>query len=177
MGTRPMIGTNAKGQPLFGDYQWETYRQVNEDVENLANGMTALKLAPEVDGEDRKWRFVGIWSKNRAEWAKTLLSCMHYNMTTVGFYDAMGVSQVEYILNQTEMATIFGTADYAKKILDMQETGKASKIKNLVIIGATVIEAELTAKAEARGTTLLKFEDVITVGKSNTSSPRTTPKP
>ena len=172
-----MIGTNAKGQPLFGDYQWETYRQVNEDVENLANGMTALKLAPEVDGEDRKWRFVGIWSKNRAEWAKTLLSCMHYNMTTVGFYDAMGVSQVEYILNQTEMATIFGTADYAKKILDMQETGKASKIKNLVIIGATAIDAELTAKAEARGTTLYKFEDVITVGKSNTSSPRTTPKP
>ena len=176
LGTRPMVGTNEKG-PVFGDYQWETYRQVNEDVENLTNGMVALNLAPEVEGEGKKWRFVGIWSKNRAEWAKTLLACMHYNMTTVGFYDAMGVSQVEYILNQTEMSTIFGTVDYAKKILEMQETGKASKIKNLIIIGASTIDAALTAKAEAQGTSLRKFEDVIAVGKANSSSPRTVPKP
>ena len=54
--------------------------------------MVALKLAPEVDDEGKKWRFIGIWSKNRAEWAKVLLSCMHYSITTVGFYDAMGVS-------------------------------------------------------------------------------------
>ena len=91
LGTRPLIGTNEKG-PVFGDYQWETYRSVNEDVENLANGMMALKLAPELEGEDKKWRFVGIWSKNRSEWAKTLLACMHYSMTTVGFYDAMGAA-------------------------------------------------------------------------------------
>ena len=25
LGTRPMVGTNEKG-PVFGDYQWETYR-------------------------------------------------------------------------------------------------------------------------------------------------------
>ena len=60
---------------------------------------------------------------------------MHYNMTTVGFYDAMGVSQVDYILNQTEMQTIFCTANYAGKILSMKTEGKATMIKNLVIIG------------------------------------------
>ena len=75
--------------------------------------MMALKLAPEIEGEGRKWRFVGIWSQNRSEWAKTLLACMHYEMTTVGFYDAMGAAQVEFILNQTEMTTIFCTANYA----------------------------------------------------------------
>ena len=86
---------------------------MNQDVENLANGMMALKLAPEIEGEGRMWRFVGIWSQNRSEWAKTLLACMHYDMTTVGFYDAMGAAQVEFILNQTEMITIFCTANYA----------------------------------------------------------------
>ena len=75
------------------------------------------------------------------------------------------------------MTTIFGTADYAKKILDMQETGKASKIKNLIIIGETTISAELTAKADARGTALKRFQDVIEVGKANSSSPRTVPRP
>ena len=99
LGTRPMVGTSEKGAPVFGDYQWESYRQVSSDVENLANGMIALRLAPDIEGEGQIWRFVGIWAQNRAEWAKTLLACMHYNMTTVGFYDAMGVSQVDYILN------------------------------------------------------------------------------
>ena len=75
--------------------------------------MMALKLAPEIEGEGRKWRFIGVWSQNRCEWSKTLLACMHYDMTTVGFYDAMGAAQVEFILNQTEMTTIFCTVNYA----------------------------------------------------------------
>lgn len=129
------MGTTEDKKPIFGEYIWESYRSVNDHVEYLANGMMALKLAPEVDGEDKKWRFVGIWSQNRSEWAKTLLACMHYKMTTVGFYDAMGAQQVEYILNQTEMSSIFCTANYVKKILDMKDNGQASKIKNLILIG------------------------------------------
>ena len=42
----------------------------------------------DVDGEGKKWRFMGVWAKNRWEWTNTLLACMHYNVTTVGFYDA-----------------------------------------------------------------------------------------
>ena len=92
LGRRPMVGTNENGGPIFGGYRGGPYRQVSEDVENLANGMVALGLAPEVEGEGKKWRFIGIWSQNRPEWAKTLIACMHYKMTTVGFYDAMGAS-------------------------------------------------------------------------------------
>ena len=142
------MGTDDKG-PVFGNYQWEDYRSVNSDVENLATGMMSLKLCPEVEGDGKMWRFVGIWSQNRPEWAKTLLACMHYNMTTVGFYDAMGASQVDYILNQTEMTTVFCTANYAKKIFEMQEQGMAHRIKNLVLIGVESIDAALTQKGEA----------------------------
>ena len=74
---------------------------MDEDVRNLANGMISLDLTPEVDGEGKKWRFVGMMSQNRAEWVKILLASMHYNTTTVGFYDAMSHDQVNYILNQT----------------------------------------------------------------------------
>ncbi len=64
-------------------------------------------LIPEVsDGGDQTFRFCGIWSKNRWEWMTTLLACMHYKATVVGFFDAMGTVSVEYILNQTEMSTI-----------------------------------------------------------------------
>ena len=96
--------------------------------------MIALNLAPEVSGEGKVWRFVGINSPNRPEWTKTLLACMNYNMTTVGFYDAMSMAQIDYILNQTEMSTIFVTGAHAAKVLEMKENGQATMIKNLVII-------------------------------------------
>ena len=123
MGTRRETGKDESGAPIVGDYQWETYKQVDEDVRNLANGMISLELAPEVDGEGKKWRFVGMMSQNRAEWVKVLLASMHYNTTTVGFYDAMSHDQVNYILNQTQMSTIFCTANYANKVLDMMNKG------------------------------------------------------
>lgn len=85
------------------------------------------------------WRFMGVWMQNRAEWTKTELACMHYKMTTVGFYDAMGVSQVDFILNQTEMSTIVGTLNYAKKVLDMKKNGQATHIKNLVLVGESQV--------------------------------------
>ena len=81
------------------------------------------------------WRFIGINSPNRPEWPKTLLACMNYNMTTVGFYDAMSMAQIDYILNQTEMSTIFCTANHASKALEMKENGMATMIRNLVVIG------------------------------------------
>ena len=62
-----------------------------------------LNLCPEVDsGEEAgDWRFCGVWARNRWEWTCTELACMHYKITTVGFYEAMGPQQVQFILNQT----------------------------------------------------------------------------
>lgn len=97
--------------------------------------MIALDLAPEVSGEGKMWRFIGINSPNRAEWPKTLLACMNYNMTTVGFYDAMSKDQIDYILKQTEMSTIFCTTNHASNVLMMKENGQATMIRNLVVIG------------------------------------------
>ena len=83
---------------------------------------------PEIDGEGKKWRFLGIWAKNRWEWTVSLLACMHLDATVVGFYDAMGVEQVDYILNQTQMTTIVCSKDYAEKIAKMRSEGGASQV-------------------------------------------------
>uniref|UniRef100_UPI0035C6CB46 AMP-binding protein n=1 Tax=Serratia quinivorans TaxID=137545 RepID=UPI0035C6CB46 len=68
-----------------------------------------LNLCPQIEGEEKMWRFIGIWMKNRWEWTATLLASMHYKITTVGFYDAMSSEQVDFILNQTEMTTVVVT--------------------------------------------------------------------
>lgn len=45
-----------------------TWRQLDEVCEAFALGVQAEGLTPEVDGEGKKWRFMGIQSKNRKEW-------------------------------------------------------------------------------------------------------------
>ena len=77
-----------------------------------------LNLCPEISGEEKMWRFLGIWMKNRWEWTASLLACMHFKITAVGFYDAMSAEQVDFILNQTEMKTLVVTQDYAVKIIN-----------------------------------------------------------
>ena len=108
---------------------------------NLAKGLMAMDLCHQIEGEEKLWRFVGIWAKNCWEWTTSLIAAMHYKITAVGFYDAMSTEQVEFILNQTEMSTLIVTPDYAKKIIDMRKKGKAVMIKNLIVTGNVVPEA------------------------------------
>lgn len=63
------------------------------------------------------------------------------------------------------MTTIFCTSNYAAKILDMQSSGKAKKIKNIVLIGSEGnVDAYLKDLAQTRGTTLQTYEQVIISG-------------
>ena len=79
--------------------------------------MQVLNLCPIKNAEGQEWRFAGIWAQNTPEWALTLLAGMHVKTTIVGFYDAMAAEQVNYILNQTELNTIFCSLNYAQKVL------------------------------------------------------------
>ena len=136
LGTRYKIDADAaKGSPnygAYGPYQWKTYGEVSEAKSNLAKGLMTLDACPEVG--DEGFRFCGIWAKNRWEWMTTLLACMHYKITVVGFYDAMGVSSVEFILNQTEMSSIICSSEYCEKIYNMKKDGMAQYIKCLVVL-------------------------------------------
>lgn len=79
--------------------------------------MQRLNLVTETEGDGQKWRFVGIWSKNRWEWLATHIANMYYTQTSIGFFDSMGVQAVDYILKQTELSCIFSTHDYIAKVI------------------------------------------------------------
>ena len=98
LGTRQQLANDANGKPVFGDYEWKTFGEVDVIAQKLARGVMALNLCPQIEGEGQLWRFLGIWAKNRWEWTTTLLACMHYKITAVGFYDAMSSEQVDFIL-------------------------------------------------------------------------------
>jgi len=58
-------------------------------------------LAPETESEGNIWNFLGIFAKNREEWAVVDLACMRSAITIVPFYDSLGPNSVEFIINQT----------------------------------------------------------------------------
>ena len=61
----------------------------------------ALELMPEIpgEGENDLYRMMGVYSKNREEWALTTLAAMSISGTIVAFYDTLGKDVVEFILN------------------------------------------------------------------------------
>jgi long-subunit acyl-CoA synthetase (AMP-forming) len=70
---------------------------------------------------------------------------MHYKITNVGFYDAMSVKAVDYIMNQTKITTIFCEGGLVKKIIQMKKDGLSGSLVNLVVYDD--IEADLTSAA------------------------------
>jgi len=62
--------------------------------------MMDLDLMPEIDdGSGKMWRFVGIQSKNRAEWLLTQMALMHQKGTSVALYDTLGEEAMKFIAN------------------------------------------------------------------------------
>lgn len=125
-------------------------------------------FCPEHDAEGRTWRFCGIWARNRQEWMVTLLAGMHFNITNVGFYDAMNIQAVDYILNQTELETIFCEGALVKKITDMKKKGLGKSLKNLVLFDE--VDAETTQQASSAELTLHTYASVMKTGAETPES-------
>ena len=156
------LGTREKlPDGKFGKYIWQSYGEVDVNKRNLAKGLMSLQLCPE---KDDGFKFCGIWAKNRWEWTTTLLGCMHYKITTVGFYDAMGTSAVEFILNQTEMTTIICSGFYVSKLVQMKSDGMAQHITALVTLDE--VENDVLTKAEENGIKVHTFAAVMQAGEA-----------
>lgn len=110
------LGTRDKTQE-GSPYVWKTWRQIEQTVDNLAKGYVALGLMDEIDGQNNeKYRFMGIYSKNREEWSCTHLASLSLSGTTVAFYDTLGPQAVEFVLSQTQLQTISCTKTYLKTL-------------------------------------------------------------
>lgn len=99
----------------------------------MARATRKLDLCPEIEGEGKMWRFAGIWSKNRPEWLMTALACMYVRTASVGLFDAMSNSAVDFIVNQTGLTTFFMSGDYLNRMIEMKKAGFLVKVTNLVV--------------------------------------------
>ena len=111
-----IYGTRRKDK-----YEWITLKQLSDHAKEIASGCMALDLVPEVHAEDTTYRFIGVQSKNRAEWNIQHVANMHMGVTTVALYDTLGVDATRYVLNQTELTTILCSDDLVLKTLEIKQ--------------------------------------------------------
>lgn len=90
---------------------------------------------------------------------------MYFDRTTIGFFDSMGPQSVDYILNQTQLSTIFCTSEYIEKILKMKKDGQAATVCTLVCFDA--FKEDQKATAESNGLQVMSFESVEKAGKDS----------
>jgi len=104
------LGTRKKEGEKVGDYQWETYSQIDQRRKNLGAGilnLTGLKFDEPV----------GIYSINRAEWIISDLACIGYRWPSVALYDTLGQNAVEFIIKHAELKLIICGAKQVNIIL------------------------------------------------------------
>ena len=169
-GDFPLLGTPAPGKDGKAEYSWLSFKEVDELARNFAAGSRALDLNPEVDAEGRKWRFLGVQSKNRKEWGITHLANMYMKSTTIALYDTLGADALKYVIDQTEMTTVVCQGDLVQKLIDLKiedaalPSPKIHRLKNIVAMDLVAAD-----RADEAGIRVLQFDDVLKAGKDNSS--------
>ncbi|GAB9469090.1 Long-chain-fatty-acid-coa ligase [Globisporangium polare] len=138
----PCLGYRSIVDGEAQEYSWFTYEQIYSRVSHLGSGLMSRELMPSsADGT----RMVAIYMKNSLDWIVAEQAAYMFSTVVVALYDTLGAESTEYILNQTELATIICTATELKKLTQLR--AKCPHLKNVVICGASDDEAESAAKA------------------------------
>jgi long-chain acyl-CoA synthetase len=164
-GNRPFLGTRKEiSKDKYGDYEWKTYNQINEEVQNFARAIYTLDLCPSVvSTENEKFRFMGMYARNREEWIVADLASHLSGATVVTFYSTLGESTIEYILKQTLLTTIVMEGKALKGLVDLKKVNKSGNLQNIILLDSA---DENTQKAAVElGMKIYKFSEVLEAGK------------
>ena len=69
---------------------------------------------------------MGIFAKNREEWAMVDLACMISALTIVPFYDSLGMEALALVINLTELTTMCIERINLELLCKLKETQCAS---------------------------------------------------
>lgn len=157
LGTRKKLAENK-----YGAYEWKTYKEIEELVVKLCKGMTKNNFCPEIINEDKAFKFLGIYSKNREEWVITDLACQLNSITVVTIYDTLGLNALEFIFNQTQLTTLLLENNCLIKIMKLKAEQKTGAIKNLIAIDP--FDKETETKCMELGLNLFSYEEILNQG-------------
>ena len=167
MPNHPWMGTKKLKDGKFV-YEWITVKEVNDMAQNFGAGLMAMDLIPEVEGEGKMYRMLGIQSKNRLEWNICHMGNYFSGGTTIALYDTLGKDASKFVCNQTELTTICTSKDLISGLIKLKSDdpeGLMARFVNIVSFESDVSAQDLQ-DAEANNIKITTFDEVLSAGAS-----------
>ena len=108
---------------------------------------------------------IGVQAKNREEWAFVSIANIFNSCTTVAFYDTLGAQASQYIINQTELKTMFCSGEYVARYLKMKQQKEITADQIINIVTFEPLDQGEQQLAQQLGVRLFQLQDVIKAGQ------------
>jgi long-chain acyl-CoA synthetase len=96
--------------------------------------LITLGLTHEIESQrDGKFKFLGIYAKNREEWIVSDLAAHLNSATVVTFYDTLGDDTIGFLLEQTQLTTITMESKNLHKINVLKKNGNTANLQNIIL--------------------------------------------
>jgi long-chain acyl-CoA synthetase len=99
---------------------------VKDAAVHIGHGILAYDMAPV---QDTGLRIIGVYGKNCEDWVLSDLAANLQGITTVAIYDTLGAESMAFILQQTNLSTLFLAPEMLSTLLKQD---KHPAVANLV---------------------------------------------
>lgn len=140
-----------------GDYEWMTYAEMFNRINNLGSGLACLQNGLGL-GEQTA---IGMYSMNRPEWNLAMYAAFRCNAYVVPLYDTLGDDAIQYIFNKTDTKIIVASGNKVEKLLSL--IGRIEHLKT--IISMDPIPANIIDGAKEKGIEIITFKEVEELGQ------------
>ena len=161
---RMMGNRERKSKDVYGEYHYKTYKEIHQEVIEFSTGLVLNDLVPEVTTKSgQKFKFLGIYSRNREEWMVADIASHMNSVSIVTFYDTLGDSTIEFILGETNLTSIVMETTNLHKLTKLKEENKQHSLQNIIILDNDLPDD--IAKAKELGFKVYTFEEICEKGK------------
>lgn len=164
LGTRELLSESDEIQPngrvfkkaIYGKYQWIPFKQLRQEVYNLASGLSELGV-----------KRVCIYMETRAEWMMVAHACFQHNIEVATVYSTLGEQSVVDALQEAEIEHIITSAS----LMDTKMAGISAAIPELKLAVYAPFEnrsVKLNVAKFPKHLKCVSFSELTDIGKSST---------
>ncbi|CAI2361356.1 unnamed protein product [Moneuplotes crassus] len=155
---------NCLGHIEGNKYVWRTYKQALHEAQCIAKALLTEGLIPDVCDNDKSYKFMGIYSKNRPEWTLVNWAMFHFSGTVVPLYNTLGEESLCYCINHTELSIVACDGPSFQKLLSLHKQGKITTLYH--IIAFDEVSDEDMQQAEELRVQVHMYNDVVKKGEA-----------
>ncbi|KAJ1945707.1 medium-chain fatty acid-CoA ligase faa2 [Linderina pennispora] len=140
-------------QGADSEFSWISFGEFHDRFRCLARGLAGLGM--------RRGDNIGIFSGNRLEWLIAEFATYYHGYVSVAIYETLGQLSCEYVLNLTELTTVFCSSECAQKLLKMRD--QIPLLKKVILMDPPV--QELVDRLTDKGFAVYDMCDVERYGR------------